>query len=196
MIAPKGLIFDLDGTLADTKLDFPKICREAGVAPGTPLLEYCESLDDKVRASEIHQIIERHEMEGAHQSSWIGDAENMLQFLTALQIPLAIVTRNMRAAVSITIEKLRIPIELVITREDCLPKPHPEGLLKIAKQWQIAPQELAYVGDYKFDLMAAKNAGMHAILLSTERNIEFHTMADWVIDDFSEISAMYSSYNF
>ncbi|MCW9000582.1 MAG: HAD hydrolase-like protein, partial [Kangiellaceae bacterium] len=85
------------------------------------------------------------------------------------------------------------PIDLIITREDCLPKPHPEGLLKVAEQWQITPKELAYVGDYKFDLMAAKNAGMRAILLSTKRNAEFHTLADWVIDDFSELSSIYSN---
>ena len=192
MITPKGLIFDLDGTLADTQLDFPKICAEAGVPPGTPLLEYCDSLDDENRAKAIHQIIEKHEVEGAHQSSWIDGAENMLHALANLSIPLAIVTRNMRAAASITIKKLSIPIDLVITREDCKPKPHPEGLLRVANQWQIAPHELAYVGDYKFDLMAAKNAGMHAVLLSTKRNNEFHAMADWVIGNFAEISALYT----
>ena len=40
----KGIIFDLDGTLANTYLDFPQMCRDAGLPEGTRILEHCAAL--------------------------------------------------------------------------------------------------------------------------------------------------------
>lgn len=188
----KAVIFDLDGTLADTRLDFPAICREVGVKEGTPLLEYCTQLKDLEQARYIHSVIEKHEIQGAHQASWIGGAEAMLSHLNQKQIPMAIVTRNMRKAALVTINKLKIPITQLITREDCQPKPHPEGLLLIANDWNIDVKNIAYVGDYKFDLMAARNAGMQAFLIRNQRNSEFQYLADRVLEDFCQLTEHFS----
>ena len=104
---------------------------------------------------------------------------------------MAIVTRNMRSATQLTIENLNIPIDLIITREDCQAKPDPEGLLIIADHWNILPKNLIYVGDYLFDLEAAKNAGMMSCLLANQRNEQFQYMADKVIDNFAELKLLF-----
>lgn len=186
----KGIIFDLDGTLADTQLNFAAMCREVGVAEGTPLLEYCNGLKDRHRASHIQKVIEEHELAGAHNAQWIDDAQTALNAFIAADIPLAIVTRNMRRAAQITIKKLSIPIETVITREDCKPKPDPEGLLKVAEHWRMQASDIIYVGDFKFDLLAAKNAGMMSCLKSNERNQIYHHLADKVIHRFEELTSI------
>ena len=187
----KGIIFDLDGTLADTKLDFAQMCIDSGLPVGTRILEHCDSLDEPQQIDAILRIVEKHEMEGANQASWIADAPEVLSLLNKASIPMAIVTRNMRKAAQLTIDKLSIPIEFLITREDCLPKPHPDGLLMVANQWKIPPSQLVYVGDFKFDMIAAKQAGMNACLLANDRNAPFHHMADKVIQSFRELLSYY-----
>jgi HAD superfamily hydrolase (TIGR01549 family) len=188
----KGIIFDLDGTLANTYLDFSQMCREAGLPKGTKILEHCAALNDEQRVSEILSIVEKHEMQGAHRAEWILDAKKILIQFEQEKIPMAIVTRNMRKAASLTIDKLGIPIEYIITREDCAPKPDPQGLIAVAKHWSIDPAQLVYVGDYQFDIMAAKNAGMMSCLLANERNNEFHQLADKVIHNFEQLRQLYS----
>lgn len=190
-IQAKGIIFDLDGTLANTHLDFQKMCRDAGLPAGTQILEHCASLDDQEKVSQILSVVERHELHGANRAEWILDAKDMLIRFRAADIPMAIVTRNMRAATEITIDKLGIPIDLVITREDCVPKPDPAGLLLVAKQWNIAPERLVYVGDFKFDLMAARNAGLFSCLILNQRNNEFCHMADKVIKNFKQLDELF-----
>jgi len=188
----KGVIFDLDGTLANTQLDFPRMCIDAGLPVGTKLLEHCTALTDKNRAREIMSVIERHELDGAKRAEWILDAEQVLNRLDHINFPMAIVTRNMRTAAEYTIEKLNIPIDLLVTREDCLPKPHPEGLLMVAKKWGVLPENLAYVGDYQFDLIAANSAGMVSCLLSNHRNEQFHHQADKIIDNFQQLESIFN----
>lgn len=189
-----GIIFDLDGTLADTRLDFDQIRLEAGIPESQPILEYCQSLSSQEEKQRVLTLVERHELQGALRATWLEDAESVLHQLHAMQVPMAIVTRNMRKAAQMTIEKLHIPIQLILTREDCKPKPDPDGLLQVAKKWQLKPNQLAYVGDYQFDLQAAKNAGMMGILKNTPGNTAFHHMADQVIQQFSELLTLLSHY--
>ncbi|MFT6733818.1 MAG: phosphoglycolate phosphatase-like HAD superfamily hydrolase [Polaribacter sp.] len=186
----KGFIFDLDGTLADTKLDFAKMCIDAGLPVGTKILEHCASLNDTGQVEQILSVVEQHELDGANQASWILDAEIVLNKFKQANIPMAIVTRNMREAALMTIERLGIPIDLVITRDECLPKPDPDGLLMVSKQWNILPNELVYVGDYQFDLVAAKQAQMMACLIANQTNQHLFEMADKVITTFDELNEL------
>lgn len=187
----KGIIFDLDGTLANTHLDFNKMCQDAGLPTGTRILEHCASLDNQEKVSQILSVVEKHELNGANKAEWILDAEETLARFYSAKIPMAIVTRNMRAAAKITVDKLSIPIELVITREDCLPKPDPAGLLMVSEHWNIAPEQLVYVGDFKFDLMAARNAGLFSCLILNQRNDKFCHMADKVITNFKQLDGLF-----
>jgi HAD superfamily hydrolase (TIGR01549 family) len=188
----KGIIFDLDGTLANTYLDFPQMCRDAGLPEGTRILEHCAALNDEARVLEILAIVEQHEMQGALRAEWILDAKQILDQFAQEKIPMAIVTRNMREAANSTVEKLKIPIEYIITREDCAPKPDPQGLLKVASQWGIPPAQLIYVGDYKFDLIAANSAGMMSCLLANQNNSQFNHLADETIVNFKQLHQLYS----
>ncbi|BFM10988.1 HAD family hydrolase [Simiduia litorea] len=183
-----GIIFDLDGTLADSQLNFTAICDELAIPHQTPLLEYQQTLSCPLAVARVQSVIEKHEMAGAARATWIADAEVVLNRFAAAKVPMAIVTRNMRKATDLTVKKLKIPIDLVITREDCQQvKPHPEALLYIAKQWQMPTQQLAYVGDYKFDIEAARRAGMRSILWRNHSNANVVAEADHAIERFEEL---------
>lgn len=167
------------------------MCLDARLPVGTPILEYCAALEDQAGIAEILSIVERHEMLGANKAEWILDAETVLKKMSDARVPMAIVTRNMRSAAELTVKRLNIPIEIVITRDDCAPKPAPDGLIMAANQLSIAPANLIYVGDYKFDIDAARNAGMTSCLLANQRNSHFADNADKVIDCFQQLEDLF-----
>lgn len=184
----KAVVFDLDGTLVDSALDFGLICDDIGWPRGTALLEQLALTDDTQEYQRISDIICRHEMSGAENASWMPGAEDCLARLNEAGMPLAILTRNMRLATQLTIARLQIPVRQVLTREDCAAKPNPEGLLRIAAELQLSVSNMIYVGDYIFDLQTAANAGMASCLYLNEHNQHFAAQAGWSFRHFDELS--------
>ena len=88
----------------------------------------------------------------------------------------------------LTLQRLQIPISLVLTREDCAAKPDPAGLYSISSSLNISCQQLLYVGDYVFDLQTAANAGMASCLYLNEHNQHFAEQADWTFSHFDQLS--------
>jgi HAD superfamily hydrolase (TIGR01509 family) len=187
----QGIIFDLDGTLVDSRLDFSLLCQRLGWPAGTPILEHLATLNDPAEVAVAAQIIEQFELEGAARACWMPGAAALLQHLQQQKIPTAILTRNIKSATELCIKNLQINVDLVLTREDCTPKPDPAGLLHIAGTWQLDCRQLLFVGDYLFDLQTAARAGMPSCLYRTADNAHFAELADFIIDDFSELQQHY-----
>lgn len=184
----KAVVFDMDGTLVDSALDFAAICRDIGWPAGTPLLEQLALLDDPKLFNRADQIIRRYELQGAVNATWMPGAQQCLQTLRANNMPLALLTRNMREATALTMQRLQMPIEHVLTREDCAAKPDPAGLLLLAERLQLSPEQMIYVGDYIYDIETAANAGMASCLYLNAHNQHFAPQADWVFSHFDQLS--------
>lgn len=186
----KAIIFDLDGTLVESSLDFNKIREDIGCDPGQDILNFVELLDDAEQKREAEQTILRHELEDARNSNWVPGAEEFVQKLLEADIPVAIVTRNSQQATQIKIQNNRIPITNVITRELAPPKPQPTALLNLAEQWSIPTQHIAYIGDYLHDVNAANNANMMSWLFAPKNRPEYADLADVVFTEFEQLNAM------
>jgi HAD superfamily hydrolase (TIGR01509 family) len=161
---PRAVIFDLDGTLADSALDFDAIREEIGLRPGLPILEQLADADEATRhrAETIMRRHERNAISGATLTDGCGD---LLARLGALAIPMAILTRNIREVVETFTQTFALRFDAVYTREDGPPKPSPAGVLKLCADLGVAPAETLMVGDYKFDVMAGRDAGSRTVLI-------------------------------
>lgn len=161
---PLGIIFDLDDTLVHSALDFAQMRQDIHCPEGEDILGYVERLrhKDSEMADIAEAIIIQHEVVEAQTSQWIDGAKDFVEALHVRNIPTAIVTRNCREATAIKLQRNQIPIKTVLTREDAPAKPNPTALKNIAERWQIAPEKIAYVGDYLYDIQVAYHAGMQA----------------------------------
>ncbi|MCG8671066.1 MAG: HAD-IA family hydrolase [Pseudomonadales bacterium] len=186
----KAFIFDLDGTLVTSDIDFAELQNEIGCDVGGDVLRYAASQKDEYESARIMSVIEKFELNDAEQSQLIDGA---LRFVSRLQntgFPLAVVTRNFRAAASRKIARAQLPIptEWLVTREDAPPKPAPDALLMLATKWQLLPHEVAYVGDYHFDVDAALNASMVSCLRLNEysRGTEYAERAHYCFESYDQ----------
>ncbi|GAB5381115.1 MAG: HAD-IA family hydrolase [Aliiglaciecola sp.] len=179
----KGVIFDLDGTLMHSSLDFTFLRNQTGCPENRDILDYVSGLSPRHK-DHAKQIIIDHELEDARSSSWIDGAKEFVEVLATKGIPMAIVTRNCRQAAQLKLACEQSLIDILLTREDAPPKPDPTALLHIAKVWELDVKELIYVGDYLYDVQAANKAGMRSFLYAPSRNPDYAHQADIVFEHF------------
>ena len=159
----RGFVFDLDGTLVDSALDFDSIRQDLGIDSRLPILETVANWPEDQRQNAF-SIIHRHELTGAEVSILIRGVDEFLKVLKSNEIPFAIFTRNSRIVTLATVEKHPVLKTTLITRDDGPPKPNPHGLIKIAQEWNLSLSEILFVGDYLYDLQAGLAAGVPTAL--------------------------------
>ena len=186
----RGMIFDLDGTLVDSGLDFPLMRREMGLPVGMPILEGLAEIPPGERLDECLRILDRHECEAAERATLMPGARELLDSLTARKIPQAILTRNSRECTSRVLARLGLTIPCVLTREDGPPKPDPAGLLKICSIWGAHVTEVIFMGDYLHDINCGRNAGMRTILFAPNGTPHYSLLADFCVSSFAETACL------
>lgn len=184
----QGVIFDLDGTLVDSRLDFDAIRAAIDCPEGTGVLEHIDMLPDEQARRSAHAVVRHYEQRGAEAATWMPGAEGMLAVLREHGFPLGILTRNARDIATATAQRLGIQVDVILGREDCPPKPDPQGLLHIAARWEIPPERLIYVGDFSYDMLAARRAGMLACLYDPAGTGEHAGLADLVLTAFPSLA--------
>lgn len=189
----KGIIFDLDGTLVTSNIDFPWLKQQCQCPADMDLLSHIKSLPEQQRV-DAEKIVFDHEMQEALYSTKLANIDGVLQFCERQNIPMGIVTRNVSEAAALKLSNNQINIQRVISRDDAAPKPNPEGLLMLAKEWAIAPQHILYVGDYLYDVEAANNAGMISCLFYQNILPAYHAQADVVIKGHAELAELLIQY--
>jgi len=164
-MAIRGAIFDMDGTLVDSGLDFGAMRREMDLTSHLPLLEAIEQLDDR-EARRCWAILHEHELQGARRARLYPGVPEFLHALDRRGIRRAVFTRNSRACTRATLERLQLDFDPVICREDGPAKPEPEAIWKICEAWGLRPAECLMIGDYRFDIEAGRRAGAHTVLFA------------------------------
>lgn len=165
----RGIIFDLDGTLVESHLDFDAIRRELNLPMGTPILEALDRMPDE-RADGCRAVLHRYESEAAEEAMLQEGAAEFLQSLDKYGIRRAVVTRNRGDAARRTLQRLGLIFEIVIAREDGPVKPDPWAIRHICESWNVQPQDTLVIGDFHFDIEAGRQAGANTMLITHGRD--------------------------
>lgn len=185
----KAVLFDLDGTLVDTALDFTLALNTLLKEENRPTLSLNVVRNDvsygalamiKRAFSDIseenEQIIMRSRMI-AHYESIISvhsrcfpGIKSLLKDLHQRHVPWGIVTNKPEGLAKKLISELNLGAYAPnsIVGGDTLPfaKPHPAPMKLAATQCRADPEQCIYIGDHIRDVEAARAAGMFAIAAS------------------------------
>jgi HAD superfamily hydrolase (TIGR01549 family) len=186
----RGVIFDLDGTLIDSGLDFDQMRRDMQFGPGELVLETLESLPEGERKERCRAILREHEHRGATSATLIPGACELVAELNHRRIPQAILTRNSREMTDLALRRLQLAFNQILTREDAPPKPDPAGLITICRTWNVDVTEVIFVGDFQFDLLAGRRAGIRTVLYAPGDPPDYADEADFVVRHLSEICSV------
>jgi HAD superfamily hydrolase (TIGR01509 family) len=183
-----GILFDMDGVLVQQRLDFPAIKREIFGSTDGFVLERMAALPPVERAR-AEAILERHETAAAAEAAATAGALPFLRWMDARGLRRGLVTRNSRKSVNLVLGRLGLRFDAVVTREDAPPKPAPEPVWLACRQMGLAPSEVLFVGDFEFDMLSGRRAGVRTVLLRGP-TLTASRHADLTVDSLDELRAI------
>ncbi|MEV4505413.1 HAD family hydrolase [Streptomyces klenkii] len=196
--AVQAVLFDLDGTLADTEAITAAALRRAwaragqvGPAPverflamsGQPLETILAHLGLPERLAELY----RQEASAlAGRARLFDGAQMWLSMLRARHVPVGVITGKERARTTVLLKQLGVDdlISAVVTPSDSpAPKPAPDGVLWLCDQFRVDVRRTVLVGDSVADMQAGQAAGAHtvAVLWGTGRREVLAAHRPWRI---------------
>ncbi|MEN6357250.1 MAG: HAD-IA family hydrolase [Armatimonadota bacterium] len=216
LTAVDAALFDLDGTLVETNIDFPlmkrkmiELASECGVdTSGLMLLDIlgvvdsaCAVLDNQCEAfrARAMDILEEIELDHAERAKEIPFAREMVGSLKEHGIKVGIVTRNCRKASEGSLGIVGIEPDILICREDTTHhKPHPDPVNTALDALKARADASVMVGDHTMDVACGKAAGVKTIgFLREDRPPDFFSKAapDYVADNLMEVLGAIIDYN-
>jgi len=178
------VLFDLDGTLADTELvlfqtmiammnqyrphdsiSFSEILEISGPPLSQTIQQYFPEQDSLKLIQEFSTLARSFYPRFAKPFPF---ALETIQALIAKGIHVGIVTSKLRRNAVLTLEVCALPTDLFMISLDEVvhPKPDPEGIQKALLHFHVTPEETLFVGDTVYDYRAGKNAGVQTALVS------------------------------
>jgi 2-phosphoglycolate phosphatase len=179
----RAVLFDLDGTLADTAPDLAaavnRMRAEQGQEPipverlrpfasagarGLVHAAFGIKPDDAEYPALREAFLEFYGEKVCEHTRLFGGMAELLDALRAREMRWGIVTNKATRFTERIVSKLRLKPDCVVCG-DTTPhlKPHPAPLLHAAEELRLAPQSCYYVGDDLRDMQAARAAGMQPV---------------------------------
>jgi HAD superfamily hydrolase (TIGR01509 family) len=191
LILPRAMLFDMDGTLTEPMLDFPRIKAEIGIGE-RPILEALAEMSGPERAA-AEAVLHRHEEEAATCSTLNPGCRELLVWLRERRLPLALITRNSAASVRTVIERHALHVDVCLTRADAKPKPDPEALHLACRRLEVRGGDAWMVGDGQYDVEAGNAAGVPTVWVSHGRAKPFAAEPWRTVQDLHELAALLRS---
>jgi phosphoglycolate phosphatase len=191
----KAVIWDLDGTLIDFKINSIgarrkaiKVLKNHGI-PKTQL-SIQKSILENVKNSrilfkqygitreevqkiitEVNNVVIEVERQAALKATLTKGIKEVLEFLKKNNIKQTIFTYNTHANALLSLKTAGIEsyFEIIIGRDDIRNlKPHPDHVKKICDHLEVEVNEVLIIGDTNTDIEAALNVGSYSIALNTK----------------------------
>jgi len=181
---PQAILFDLDGTLADTAPDLAaainamRIKRDMSPAHYLSLRPFASAgarglLGAGFQLTPEHpeyeamrlEFLNQYESAIAVHSHLFEHVPSLLRGLDLLSIPWGIVTNKAKRFTMQLVPLMELEQARCVISGDTTPysKPHPAPLLEAARQLGIRSEHCWYIGDDLRDIQAAQAAGMTSI---------------------------------
>ena len=178
------VLFDLDGTLIHSGVPFTPYRDRLGmtgdVIGGIGNLSANEQQEKWAIIMEYERELEAHARPapGAH---------DLIMYLRDQGIRTGVITRSTGEYAKRQIEKWDLAVDYSIGREDTVPKPDPKGLFHLLDTFGILPERSIMVGDFIWDVLAARNAGILSVLVVMEHSKPYIREADIVVRSLQEL---------
>ncbi|HBH12043.1 MAG: HAD-superfamily hydrolase, subfamily IA, variant 1 [Clostridiales bacterium 38_11] len=202
----RNVIFDLDGTLADSEdliiKSFQHIYKKFKgheVSESHIKKTFGEILEKVIRAefdqdykTVVNEYREYHHENFDTYMKLYDGAGEIIEELYLNNYTLGIVTSRLDFTAMKILEMYNITkyFKSIITADKCINhKPHPEPLLKCLEELGGTKPETIFIGDTVFDLECARNAGVKSVLVSWS-NMDTNLLTvkpDYIIHQFEDI---------
>lgn len=161
----RAFVLDWDGVLAETKLNFSPIREKFFQGRFVPLFEAIATLPQPL-AEELSKDIYDVEMAGAADAKPVPGALELLNWLESNNIPWCVVSRNCADSILLAAQRANLPLPPLLFSRDTPPvKPAPEALWRAAEALDVPAADCVMIGDFLYDLVGARRAGMRALLV-------------------------------
>lgn len=181
---PGGVLFDLDGTLADTAPDLAyalnRVLAEEGRPPlplatirpaashgsaGLLRLAFGEGHPDSERLRQ--RLLNLYSENIARETRLFPGMETVLRTVEARGLPWGVVTNKPARFTEPLLAALDLTARAacIVSGDTCAEsKPHPRPILYACEQIATAPARCLYVGDAERDIQAGRRAGTHTLV--------------------------------
>lgn len=214
-----AVVFDIDGTLVTFKFDvrgtrvaiIEELSKRGFDTVGLDMTTPTQTMIDlvrrqvesgKVRAefdevrAKLYSILDASEMESSHTTSVFPGTRETLDYLRSRSVRLGVLTNSGRRAAAEILRRagLQDCFEFVLCRDDvAMMKPMPDGLVRVIAMLGMPRDQIFYVGDSRYDIIAAKQAGLRVVAVPTGSSNEAKLReegADYVISSISELPGL------
>jgi hydrogenase expression/formation protein HypE len=159
----RAVVFDMDGTLVDSTYDWPAIRRHLGVT-GVSIIDDLNGLTEPDRSRKWAELEEIEKT--ATENAQIHDgAHEVLELLAVRGFVTALVTNNSSANTRRLLARFGLRFDVILTRDSGLWKPSGAPIKEAVTQLGVLPGECLGVGDSRYDVLAAREAGLAAVCL-------------------------------
>jgi HAD superfamily hydrolase (TIGR01549 family) len=174
----EAVLFDWDGIIAGTCLDFSAVREKYYGSRNAMLLEDSVSLPPRKR-EELMRDLEDLEMAGAAAATPVTGATDVIAWFEKRDIPWAVVSRNCRKSILKAAETLSVKLPAIVRSRDDgdSVKPDPKALADTCRELRVDPAQTLLIGDYVYDMMGARRAGMRGALIREKTE---HGWDEWL----------------
>jgi len=174
----KGVLFDLDHTILDLPIDYDSLRHDLcglastyGVVSGfRHILEEINRIasslplqSSKEFLNSCYKIIDRYELEAANRATPVEGSPILARSLKSKGYGLAIISRNSINCVKASLIHTEMiqHFDVLVGRESTArTKPDPAPIIFCLERMGLQPTEAVFVGDHRYDAIAASGAGM------------------------------------
>lgn len=184
-------IFDFDGTITLPQHDFAAIKQHLEIPMESDILTAINAMPPE-RHTSATRYLETLEHQLAHEVEAADGVLELLNHLHQQDYQLAIITRNLSHHAYTALSHLALlqHFDPVIGRHDAPPKPDPGGIQTICRQWNVEASNVVMIGDYKYDLIAGRNAGAFTIHYAEDSEQRWPEWTDLTIHHYSELTKL------